>query len=431
MNNGKRAFKKTGKNVTVSKEDLVSATVERLMDYDSTSPSDRKGKTNPYTDSLYVQVANGKTVQIPRYVQHAAIVKWDSMKNAADNNNSVDRQTGHTRIDRRKRYCGSDPYIMNKNLQDGSYLPEGGPDDDIDYDDVEPDMELNKLRKWENRNKGAVGSDMVPNEKYGKGGAYGDLPRDYEIYNAYTAPSIQDNQQWGEEPKPGQVMPDDLDDLEYPLGEYNLAYQQNVENEEKHDVGMRNVRGSGGDYSGIYVGNGNKRCRNGAKGIMGPNVIGTDADIRAESGTAETVGVEQYATIDGEGNVIDEVDDVNYGEKKCAPCNKRRDYGQNVKHVDDIYEVDREREQDYLDLDLDIDDHSLDGDADNNEVIDINEYDYEQKKCHGVYDNVEHLNYSVNCTDPAFKWLFFLMLIIFIFLIYYYKKYGNFNFTFT
>src|SRR5260221_722224 len=83
-----KMFKKTGRNIKVSREDLTSATIEKLMQYDSLLPNQRNGKSNPYSDQIYAQVADGKTVAVPKYIQHDAIIQWNSMKEKSMNDDN-------------------------------------------------------------------------------------------------------------------------------------------------------------------------------------------------------------------------------------------------------------------------------------------------------------------------------------------------------
>ena len=69
-----KSFKKTGRNMQVSRDYLINATIELLMKYDSLSPEQRKSISNPYNSPVHTQLTNGKHVQVPRYIQHDAII---------------------------------------------------------------------------------------------------------------------------------------------------------------------------------------------------------------------------------------------------------------------------------------------------------------------------------------------------------------------
>src|SRR5271167_3569132 len=100
MSGNTKAFKKTGRNVTVSRDDLINTVIDRLMNYDSMSKAEKKNITNPYRGPVYTKVEGGKTIQVPRQIQHLAIVKWVSMKKRADLSESPvqNPQSSHTRL---------------------------------------------------------------------------------------------------------------------------------------------------------------------------------------------------------------------------------------------------------------------------------------------------------------------------------------------
>lgn len=114
------SFKRTGRNVQVSRDDLINVTIEQLMAYESTPRSKRARLPNPYTDVLYTKVDGGKIIQIPKYIQHAAILRWDELR-ARSRPIKIDvdsrPQGAHTRLDNRDRYADADPYVMDKDLR--------------------------------------------------------------------------------------------------------------------------------------------------------------------------------------------------------------------------------------------------------------------------------------------------------------------------
>jgi hypothetical protein len=103
--------------------------------------------TNPYTDPIYTKVEGGKMIQVPRYIQHEAVLKWDVLRNnARPIKQEVNRTGSHTRLDRRDRYSGVDPYIIDKELQ-------GAADDMNEFEDYPEGNELYKLRQHERSNR--------------------------------------------------------------------------------------------------------------------------------------------------------------------------------------------------------------------------------------------------------------------------------------
>src|SRR5947207_2910096 len=129
VNSMGKTFKRTGHNVTVARNDLINVAIDSLMKYDSMSPAQRSKMSNPYSDPVYTKVAGGKTVQVPRFVQNAAITRWTIMKRRASDTAAIDADksfinggcninpSAHTRLTKRERYSFRDPFIMNKDLQ--------------------------------------------------------------------------------------------------------------------------------------------------------------------------------------------------------------------------------------------------------------------------------------------------------------------------
>lgn len=186
MSSNTNVFKKTGRNVTVSKNELITITIDKLMNYDSLTPKQRKNKKCPYTEPIFAKLSGGKTIQIPENIQKMAITEWKMMKEKAGDDNKYSE--AHTRLGRRDRYLGQDPYVMNPDLTSTPSLTVGN-EDNADYS---TDNELAKLRSYERRSRGTVGGTVVPDQRYGSGGSFGDLPRDYEIFNRRISENIDD-----------------------------------------------------------------------------------------------------------------------------------------------------------------------------------------------------------------------------------------------
>ena len=71
------SFKKTGRNLEVNRDELISLTVEYLKKYDSMNSEQKYKLSNPYTDPINTKISNGKLIQIPQYIQKIAIDKWN------------------------------------------------------------------------------------------------------------------------------------------------------------------------------------------------------------------------------------------------------------------------------------------------------------------------------------------------------------------
>ena len=114
MSGNTNVFKKTGRNVSVSKNELVTVTIDKLMYYDSLTPKQRKNKKCPYTEPIFTKLNGGKIIQIPDNIQKLAISEWKTMREKAGDNSKY--AEAHTRLGRRERYSGQDPYVMNPDL---------------------------------------------------------------------------------------------------------------------------------------------------------------------------------------------------------------------------------------------------------------------------------------------------------------------------
>ena len=136
MSKKTQSFKKTGKNVNVSRDDLINATTEKLAQYDSLLPGQKKGVPCPYQNPVYVKTSDNKMVQVPRYIQNLAIMKWKSCKLSSHVRMDKRKNSSHTRIDRRTRGAGHDPYVMNDELKNAR-------DRENDYYKNSRNMELN------------------------------------------------------------------------------------------------------------------------------------------------------------------------------------------------------------------------------------------------------------------------------------------------
>lgn len=77
-------YKKTGRNISVSVDNLKNAIINKLHTYDNSSPHIRKNMSNPYRDVIYTQLENGKIIQIPSDIQEATIYEWKHSKQEVD-----------------------------------------------------------------------------------------------------------------------------------------------------------------------------------------------------------------------------------------------------------------------------------------------------------------------------------------------------------
>jgi hypothetical protein len=375
-----RGYKKTGKNVTVSKDDLVNAMLERLMDYDSMTPSQKSEMINPYNDPINVKVGGNKMVQVPRYVQNIAINKWLSLKRRADMTGIDSQQnvnSSHTRIANRTRYASQDrdPFVMNRELRG----VQGAMDDDKEmneFTDYPIDRELKKLYDYEKSSRYDVGGSRIPDDRYGRGGSYGDLPRDFEIFSR----GVQRN----------------LDDLPYVDGASESG-AGNIEPNgfyEQHDFNDLNYLS---DYDDNLKRTVRQRDRQ-----SGPQIRGMDPDIHSEKQGIETPGIEHYAPVDFSEDSTSY--QVNNYEGDCVSCSKGGD-GDRFRSNDREYRdykpmYDRKSSRNGSDMD--------DSDMDGYE-FDYDDQDGDNGADSPVYENegrFEYMDDSNHSNESTYKYLF-------------------------
>jgi hypothetical protein len=359
-----QGFKRTGKNVSVSRVDLLNAVTDRLADYDS-GVRDKSGKPfNPYVDPVYVKLADGKMVQVPRYVQNIAITKWRVMKN---------RSSPHTRMTKNSRYTERDPYIMNRDIKDvqGNRID----DDHISHGRTRFPEEMHELSAssdYERRGRAGVGQARVPDDRDGRGGAYGDLPRDYEIFNRDANRKLDDTAYVSDISSRRGVHQDGF------YGEYD-----------------ENDHGSHSRYDRQMKRRSDSLTRRPSDGTVSRSVVGSAADTAAEERVAETDGVEHYAPVDdNEANEADEtVDNYDQDTQDCESC-----------HMGDnrvIYRGQRMND----DADVDVDEEGvMDHEGEYADELDDGEYDDGEEVVEGMDDN--------GSSDQTYKYLFFLLLFI-------------------
>lgn len=399
-----KSFKKTGRNVQVSRDDLINTTIEQLMKYDSMSHPQRTKASNPYTDPVHTKVAGGKTVQVPRYIQHAAIVRWDILKKRAATVNGVGSSVGssegqgaHTRLAKRERYSGRDPYIMNRELRGVDGANDDGQDMD-EFNDFPVDKELTKLREYEKTRKRSVGQANVPDDKYGRGGSYGDLPRDFDIFSRNSDREVDDTSYVRNGPaKRGQIEPS---------GFYDKYDPNTFSHQEVYDTRARRNVGHKGK------GRMSRPMRGPAAEALQEDrgVRGVESDIQSEEHTAETY-VEKYAPVDDDDS-LDNDEYVDDYQGSCTSCT--RGDGEGV-----IYRGQNrpESEQDNYDQNDDQDD-----DYDENELDDQDEYGEYDDTDTGDNERIESYDSDVECVDHTYKYLFFILLFLIVFLAVNYKR---------
>ncbi len=374
MSGNANVFKRTGRNVSVSKNELVTVTIDKLMYYDSLTPKQRKNKKCPYTEPIFTKLNGGKIIQIPENIQKDAIMEWKTMKSKAGNDSKYSE--AHTRLGKRERYLGQDPYIMNPDLSSSPSLTIGN-EVDADYS---TDNELSKLRAHERRSRKHVGGSVVPDQKYGSGGSFGDLPRDYEIFSRRLSAGVGD----------------------YP---------------DEHDVNERN---------------GSNILKRQGVSPFSPSHLMNDYGLQQQ----ERILAANRATVNDQLNAGDPMDDQGILEN-CAPVEHMDELGGDLgdnDYEEDVASCKRCGTDRY-------DDNSLDEKDDGYDVKEGN-YRYYDDAVHDVdpgyertvtdmleryEDNNENENENENST---YKYLFFFLLLVVVVLFINYKKNnGRFNFN--
>jgi len=393
MSESKKVFKKTGRNVTVSRDDLMNDVIDRLMNYDSMSPSGKKKVSNPYRGPVYTKVDGGKLVQVPRQIQHLAIVKWVSMKKRADMSNAP-VQDPHTRLSNKTRYDVRDPFIMNRELRNIK-----GKNELSDMDSDNPStMDLVSIRKENIDSRRAVGNINVPDVRYGGGGSPGDLSRDIVDFGYLMEKEIQDMPYETRDHEKGHIMP------------YEGKYLRNRDMPDRsHDyldeelsTYKRAVRSNPTTY-GRYKPVVEIRAAN-------------DDEVLAEENTAETEGVEHYAPIMDDYRLEGEKEIVDYSTHDCNACRGDDDGYIRKKMYKEAPEIeDRDK---YSDDEAEYDEY-MDYDR---EYIDIDQDEPVVDVKGRTLDRTEY--YDGEC-DPTYKCMFFLLLIAIVAYVVYKKKQGE------
>lgn len=101
----KSDYMRTGRNIKVTREDLLNAVFSRLEQCDQLQKKGRKLAPCPYEEIIIVQLPSGKTIAVPKDIQEEAIKIWIGNIPQA-----------HTRLRKNARYTRDDPFIMDPSL---------------------------------------------------------------------------------------------------------------------------------------------------------------------------------------------------------------------------------------------------------------------------------------------------------------------------
>lgn len=366
MSGNPNVFKKTGRNVSVSKNELINVTIDKLMHYDSLTPKQRKNKKCPYTEPIFTKLNGGKMIQIPENIQKIAIAEWKTLREKIGDDSKY--AEAHTRLGRRERYQkGQDPYIMNPDLTSTPSMTIGNENDD----DYSTDNELSKLRSHERRSRNHVGGAAVPDQRYGSGGSYGDLPRDYEIFSRRLAENVGD-------------YPDE-----------HHAYQKN------RSIQGHKVR----PFSSSHLMNDHGLQQQERE--LAANRASVKDELHAGDSLNDQDILENCAPVEHMDDIGGDLGDNDYDDAgSCKTCGDYDDYDM---------DVDQEEDDDY------------DVKEGNYRYYDDTKYDVDPGYEKNVTDMLERYEGD---NDSLYKYLFFIMLLAGIVLFINYKKNnGKFNFS--
>lgn len=206
------------------------------------------------------------------------------------------------------------------------------------------------LKMYEKR----IGNVQIPNDRYGRGGTRGDLPRDFEIFNQQQTEYVDDYPDNRNSPRRGQIVPNKY---------YTRMLTKNLKLQSLDNSRMRNNIGvKGGPRDDTYD---------------DVSVVGVDGMIDPEENIMSTPG-EEFALVDNE--------ELNSHE--CTSCtNQDETY---VNTYDDY-------RRDDFNVSYNADDEG-------------EEYNQESNSKQSDANNV--------VTDNTYKYLFFLSLLVLIYLIY-------------
>ena len=99
-------FRKTGRNISVSRDELINIVIDKLHIYDNASPQNRKNMSNPYRDVVYTNTKEGKMVQVPSDIHEDAIQEWTQSKQNVNEQHKEQNNTAvyHNELDKLRQY---------------------------------------------------------------------------------------------------------------------------------------------------------------------------------------------------------------------------------------------------------------------------------------------------------------------------------------
>jgi len=122
-------YKRTGKQLQIPEDELISIVLDRLDAYAALSPAERRNNPDPLKAPIVTRVRSGRMIEIPNVIVDKALEvhracgkvsgpaeRLERRENMTSDNSGV-RSGSHTRLDNRTRYADADPFIMDEDLR--------------------------------------------------------------------------------------------------------------------------------------------------------------------------------------------------------------------------------------------------------------------------------------------------------------------------
>jgi hypothetical protein len=126
-------YERTGKQIRIPEDELISVVLERIDHYLTLHPRERRNYPDPRKDPVVTRIASGKTIEVPSQIVDKAmeihqacgrvgtVERMESVGKNGNSKHSVGEHnnlaSAHTRLAKRERYAKSDPFVMNQDLR--------------------------------------------------------------------------------------------------------------------------------------------------------------------------------------------------------------------------------------------------------------------------------------------------------------------------
>ena len=118
-----REYERTGRQIRVPEDELISVVLDRIDHYLTLHPRERRNYPDPRRDPVVTRIASGKTIEIPQQLVdkaleiHQACGRVGTVERMESVGEHSDMASAHTRLAKRERYAKADPFVMNRDLQ--------------------------------------------------------------------------------------------------------------------------------------------------------------------------------------------------------------------------------------------------------------------------------------------------------------------------